>query len=92
MIAAAERSPGRRSILGTSPLVALAITVAWGVSILAEATGRARLLHHDALAEGGLPQWAALGLFLVAWQVMVVAMMLPSSLPMVRHFNAASRA
>jgi predicted metal-binding membrane protein len=32
----------------------------------------------------------ALPLFLVAWQVMVVAMMLPSSLPMVRLFRSVS--
>jgi predicted metal-binding membrane protein len=33
---------------------------------------------------------AALGLFLLAWQLMVAAMMLPSSLPMLRLFGVAS--
>jgi predicted metal-binding membrane protein len=34
--------------------------------------------------------WLAFALFLIAWQTMVVAMMLPSSLPLVRLFNVAS--
>jgi predicted metal-binding membrane protein len=32
----------------------------------------------------------ALGLFLLAWQLMIVAMMLPSSLPLIRLFSRAS--
>lgn len=67
-----------------------AIAAAWTVAIAAEVTGRAHALHHDSLAEGGLPAWAALGLFLLAWQLMITAMMLPSSLPLVRLFNVAS--
>ena len=35
--------------------------------------------------------WAALLLFLVAWQAMIAAMMLPSSLPLIRFFDAVSR-
>ena len=34
--------------------------------------------------------WLAFALFLIAWQTMVVAMMLPSSLPLVRLFHVAS--
>jgi predicted metal-binding membrane protein len=34
--------------------------------------------------------WLAFALFLIAWQTMIVAMMLPSSLPLVRLFNVAS--
>ena len=34
--------------------------------------------------------WLASALFLIAWQTMIVAMMLPSSLPLVRLFNVAS--
>ena len=34
--------------------------------------------------------WLAFALFLIAWQTMIVAMMLPSSLPLVRIFNVAS--
>jgi predicted metal-binding membrane protein len=34
--------------------------------------------------------WLAFALFLLAWQAMIAAMMLPSSLPLVRLFNRAS--
>jgi predicted metal-binding membrane protein len=34
--------------------------------------------------------WLAFALFLIAWQTMIVAMMLPSSLPLVRLFSVAS--
>ena len=48
------------------------------------ATGAGPQLHHDALLEGSLPFGAALALFVLAWQVMIAAMMLPSTLPMLR--------
>jgi predicted metal-binding membrane protein len=35
--------------------------------------------------------WIAVPVFLLAWQVMLAAMMLPSSLPLVRLFAKASR-
>jgi predicted metal-binding membrane protein len=72
------------------PAVVWAIVLAWAVAVAAQASGRGQLLHHDALAEGALPAWAALGLFLVTWQLMIAAMMLPSSLPMLRLFGRAS--
>lgn len=67
-----------------------AIAAAWLLAAAAELTGTSRLLHHDALADGPLPLWAALAIFVVAWQAMIVAMMLPSSLPFVRLFTAAA--
>ena len=67
-----------------------AIAVAWLVVLAAQAAGAASLLHHDALIVDGPPVWVALPLFLVAWQVMIAAMMLPSSLPLVRMFARAS--
>jgi predicted metal-binding membrane protein len=70
--------------------VPVAIAVAWAVAVIAQASGKAELLHHDVLIEGHLPVWVALGLFVIAWQVMIAAMMLPSTLPMVRLFAAAS--
>jgi len=85
----------RRS--GRAPTILItAIAVAWGLSALAGTSGRALLLNHGRLIEGAPPffrpppLWVALPLFLLAWQVMVVAMMLPSSLPMVRLFRVAS--
>ncbi len=72
--------------------VLVAIAVAWTVAVVAEVTGAAGALHHDALIEEGGPQlWVALLLFLAAWQAMVAAMMLPSSLPLIRLFDAVSR-
>jgi predicted metal-binding membrane protein len=67
-----------------------AIVAAWGLAIVAEATGAASLLHHDGLIEGGPAMWIAVPAFLLAWQVMLAAMMLPSSLPLVRMFARAS--
>lgn len=73
------------------PVVVIgAIAGAWLLAIVAETTGRAGALHHDSLIEGGPPLWAALALFLVAWQVMIAAMMLPSSLPLIRLFHRVS--
>jgi predicted metal-binding membrane protein len=72
------------------PTLVWAIAAAWAVAVAAEVSGRGQALHHDTLANGGRPPWAALGLFLLAWQLMIVAMMLPSSLPLVRLFGRAS--
>jgi predicted metal-binding membrane protein len=71
--------------------VPAAIGLAWGVAVVAELTGHAKDVHHGALIEGGhLPMWAALGLFTLAWQLMIAAMMLPSSLPMVQGFRTVT--
>jgi predicted metal-binding membrane protein len=72
------------------PTLVWAIALAWAVAVAAQVTGRGQALHHDALIEGGQPPWAALGLFLLAWQLMVAAMMLPSSLPLIRLFDRVS--
>jgi predicted metal-binding membrane protein len=82
------------------PVILVAIAVAWIVAVIAQATGNAGLLHgHDHWQEHGYPLWVVVLLppfwvtvvvFLLAWQVMIAAMMLPSSLPMIRLFVAAS--
>jgi predicted metal-binding membrane protein len=73
------------------PTIVGAIAIAWTLAVAAEISGRGSELHHDALIEGRLPYALALVLFLVAWQAMVAAMMVPSSLPLVRLFaNAAA--
>jgi predicted metal-binding membrane protein len=82
---ALEQAP-RRIPIG----VLLAIAVAWAVAVAAELSGTAGVLHRHAPIEGGAPLWGALLLFLVAWQAMVAAMMLPSSLPLIRLFDAVS--
>lgn len=68
------------------------IAGAWLVVLIAQVTGQAAAFHHHALIEDGPPLWVTLPLFLVAWQVMIVAMMLPASLPAVRSFQAGSLA
>jgi predicted metal-binding membrane protein len=72
-------------------VVPAAIALAWAIAVAAEASGAASALHHDRLLEGGPPDWAALLLFLGSWQLMTAAMMLPSSLPLVRLFWATSQ-
>lgn len=67
-----------------------AIVIAWCIAIAAQASGSALLLHHDELIERGPPVGIALLLFLLAWLVMIGAMMLPSSIPFMRMFTMAS--
>jgi predicted metal-binding membrane protein len=71
------------------PPILVAIAAAWTLAVVAQGLGAAGAVHHDALIEGGLKLWA-LGLFLLAWQAMIAAMMLPSSLPFIRVFERAS--
>ena len=69
-----------------------AIALAWAFVIGAQLLGVADAVHHDALIEGPLPLWAALAIFILSWQSMTAAMMLPSSLPMIRLFHATAKA
>jgi predicted metal-binding membrane protein len=86
----AQKAESRQWLL-RSPLVWV-IVAAWVVAVVAQVTGRGHALGHDSLAEGDLPRWAALALFLLAWQLMIAAMMLPSSMPLVRLFSSQSSA
>jgi predicted metal-binding membrane protein len=84
-------APARAASRRRPPQVTVvwAITLAWAVAVAAELTGRAQGLHHDRLAQS-TSAWAALGLFLLAWQLMIAARMLPTSLPLIRLFGRAS--
>jgi predicted metal-binding membrane protein len=90
MIVAARRTPSP-TLLGLLG----AIVAAWIISAWAEVTGTVAGFHHHALyhsvANGGLPLWAAVLRLSAAWQVMTAAMMLPSSLPMVRLYAVTAR-
>jgi predicted metal-binding membrane protein len=72
------------------------IAAAWAFSVWAELSGSAVALHHHTLyhdvANRGLPLWAAALQLAGAWQFMTAAMMLPSSLPMIRLYTIAARA
>jgi predicted metal-binding membrane protein len=70
----------------------LLVAVAWAVLVLATLTHQTFLLdHHYLLQASGLPWLAALEIFLLCWQVMTVAMMLPSSMPMIQLMVYAGR-
>lgn len=86
-MSATSAALGRRRL----PLaVPAAIAGAWALAVAAQLSGGAGALHHDALIEGSLPRWASVALFLVAWQAMLAAMMLPSALPLLRLFARAA--
>lgn len=68
------------------------IAIAWLLAISTAATGHANALHHHTLIEHGPPLWVGVPLFVLSWQVMIAAMMLPSSLPLIRMFAQASPA
>ncbi|MFN2607323.1 MAG: DUF2182 domain-containing protein, partial [Acidimicrobiales bacterium] len=71
--------------------VVAAIGLAWAAAIAAHATGHTHVLDHDALlGDGGAPGLGAVLAYAGAWIVMIVAMMLPSAVPLLRLFAAAS--
>jgi predicted metal-binding membrane protein len=68
------------------------VAAAWAVALLATLTHQTYLIDHDYLLEQShLPWPATLAIFLAVWQVMTIAMMLPSSMPMVYMLVYASR-
>jgi predicted metal-binding membrane protein len=79
----ARPAPARVAVPAVVPVT---IAAAWAVLLVAELAGAP--MSHDALAGGSLPLGAAFGIFAVAWVAMVLAMMLPSSYPLVRAFTA----
>jgi predicted metal-binding membrane protein len=67
------------------------IVAAWLAALAVQLSGHAELLGHDALIEGSTwPLPVALLVFLLAWQLMIAGMMLPSALPMISLFSRAS--
>ncbi len=72
------------------PAIPLAIGASWSLIFTAQFTGAVEIVHHDGLIDAGLPLSMALIVFGLSWQTMVVAMMLPTSLPMIRLFRMTS--
>jgi predicted metal-binding membrane protein len=65
---------------------------AWGLALLATLLHQRFLLnHHWLIEESDLPWLLAAVVFLACWQVMTLAMMLPSSLPMATMMTYAAR-
>lgn len=81
---------GRRLPAGTPAPVLAAITVAWALAVAVEAAGRSDLMAHGALIDEGVPLPDAYAIHLGAWAAMVVAMMLPTTMPLLRLFRAAA--
>ena len=71
--------------------ILVGIGAAWAAAIGAQVAGVAALANHDSLLVGDGPPFVLAALIaLLAWQVMIAAMMLPSSLPLIRLFDAVS--
>jgi predicted metal-binding membrane protein len=89
-----KEAKGRGRQLHRAPVLWpwLLVTAAWAVLVLAGLSHQTFLLDHRYLLEvSGLPWLAALEIFLLYWQVMTVAMMLPSSMPMLQLAVYAGR-
>ena len=72
--------------------ILVGIAAAWAAAIGAQVAGVAALANHDELLGGSGPPIVVGALIAVlAWQVMIAAMMLPSSLPLVRLYSRATQ-
>jgi predicted metal-binding membrane protein len=68
----------------------LLVGAAWAVTLLAILTRHTEWGdHHYLLRDSALPLFSALGFFLVSWQVMILAMMVPSLTPLLRQMSDA---
>ncbi len=71
----------------------LLVVAAWVTALAASETGWNSLVnHHELLEHSRLPWVLTLLVFLLAWQLMTAAMMLPSSIPLLRFFRQANHA
>lgn len=57
----------------------LLVAAAWALTLALGSAGVA-VVRHDRLLTGGLPLWQATAVFVIGWQVMLWAMMVPGSL------------
>src|SRR5579864_4335761 len=71
--------------VGALVLCAWAALAGWGASPYAG------LLDHRGIGEGSLPV-SRVGLFVAGWTLMVIAMMLPGSLPLINLFSRMAAA
>jgi predicted metal-binding membrane protein len=69
-------------------VVLAAIVAGWGATMAASLAGWRHVAGHDHVIEGGGSWLVGVLVFVAGWQVMVTAMMLPSSLPAIRWFQS----
>jgi predicted metal-binding membrane protein len=81
------RVPGRDRAILAGSLVAIA-AVAWLALWWWEGSPYGHYLHHDGLDGAGASLALGAAAFTVGWTLMIVAMMLPSSVPLVVTFGA----
>lgn len=86
----AAQATYRDARFNTVAFLGCVIVTAWAVCIWAERSGYAAQLHHHALYASGRPYWLAALIVLGAWQFMTAAMMLPSSLGLIRVYAATA--
>jgi len=68
------------------------IVGAWSLILFAFSTNHALLIDHDyLLRESHFPWLVALAVFLLSWQIMTIAMMLPSSLSVISRIGSIHR-
>lgn len=75
-----------RQLRQALPVLGLA-GLAWLVMIFLSAAGDGAVIRHDRLLQSGPPLWAATILFVLGWQVMLLAMMVPASLHAFARFE-----
>jgi predicted metal-binding membrane protein len=85
MMISALRTPGDQRWYRLS--IATLILAAWGVLAAWGASPFAGLLSHQEIEGNGYPLAVRLTAFVVGWTLMTIAMMLPSSLPLVTLFR-----
>lgn len=81
------RVPGRDRTILTGSLVGIT-AVAWLALWLWEGSPYRHYLHHDGVDGAGASLAVGAVAFIIGWTLMIVAMMLPSSLPLVTTFGA----
>ena len=74
----------RPFLLAFATLIGLAWLALWGW----DRSPYARFLHHDAVPHAVAGDRALLFVFVAGWVLMTVAMMLPTSLPLIALFHA----
>ncbi len=86
----AANAAHRHVRLNTINILGCVIAAAWAVCAWVELSGNAARIHHHALYESGRPYWFSALVVLGAWQFMTAAMMLPSSLGVIRLYAATA--